>query len=506
MRLLNVFEWYRDQRLPDEEPDEIALGLGGELPQIDEVTHTVDVAHPDGGVHRTEHYRDELEVAHDYRRADGTVFLRKPAGPAADKFPVTPYVLVGHDGRPVRAWRRVTGWHWHWLRWLAGDAERVFLVTDSRFALGNILPRMDDRFFLLHLIHNNHTVGDRRWDSTLSPDYEPLFRRMRMVDGLVTLTERQSEDVAQRFGRSTTSSWCPIRSSCRSCRDHAGAGAGGLRDRVPAGGQKRLQHAIEAFALVVAKRPEATPADLRQRQAAAGPAAAGHRRARRGRQGPADGHDRHAKHELLRATGFLMTSVNEGYPLATLESMAFGCPVVSYDIKYGPRDQITDGVDGFIVPAGDVEAVAERCVQMIDSPGPGRRPLAQRRPEGRRPRLARVPPGLDARLRDGRVAASRPGTTGRSRAGRARARLGRAGGCVPTASRPPPARGAGARGLGDHRAGGAGLLGHAADRGALAQGCPEDQDGRARRGLSGDRARWWPFRYARSRAGVASSG
>ena len=141
-----------------------------------------------------------------------------PAGPAADKFPVTPYVLVGHDGRPVRAWRKVGGWHWHWLRWLAGDAERVFLVTDSRFALGNILPRMDDRFFLLHLIHNNHTVGERRWDSPLSPDYEPLFRRMRMVDGLVTLTGRQSEDVAQRFGRVNNLFVVPNRVELPSCR------------------------------------------------------------------------------------------------------------------------------------------------------------------------------------------------------------------------------------------------------------------------------------------------
>ena len=32
--------------------------------------------------------------------------------------------------------------------------------------------------------------------------------------------------------------------------------------------------------------------------------------------------------------------------------MSHGCPVISYDIKYGPREQITDGVDGFLTPAG----------------------------------------------------------------------------------------------------------------------------------------------------------
>ena len=368
MRLLNVFEWYREQRLPEEEPDETALELEGVLPRIDEVTHSVDVAHPDGGIYRTEHYRDELEVAHDYRRADGTVFLRMPAGPVAEKHPVTPYVLVGHDGRPVRAWRKVGGWHWHWLRWLAGDAERVFLVTDSRFALGDILPRADDRFFLLHLIHNNHTVRERRWDSPLSPDYEPLFDRMRMVDGLVTLTTRQSEDVAQRFGRSNNLFVVPNPVELPELPETMPTRARAdfvIVSRLE--GQKRLQHAIQAFALVVAKRPEATLriyGNGKQRE-----------RLQRlidklgvGGQVRLMGFDRHAKAQLVSATGFLMTSVNEGYPLATLESMSFGCPVVSYDIKYGPRDQITDGVDGFIVPAGDVEAIAERCVQMIDSP------------------------------------------------------------------------------------------------------------------------------------------
>ena len=57
-----------------------------------------------------------------------------------------------------------------------------------------------------------------------------------------------------------------------------------------------------------------------------------------------------------------------GIRYVTLEDFRFGCPVLSYDIKYGPRDQITDGVDGFLVPAGDLTAMADRVVQLIDDP------------------------------------------------------------------------------------------------------------------------------------------
>ena len=42
--------------------------------------------------------------------------------------------------------------------------------------------------------------------------------------------------------------------------------------------------------------------------------------------------------------------------------------MVSYDIKYGPREQITDGVDGFLTPAGDLETFADRVVRMIRDP------------------------------------------------------------------------------------------------------------------------------------------
>lgn len=364
MRLLNLYEWYREERLLPEERDAGAVELGEALPELPGVSRTADVEHPDGTVYYTRHIKNDQEIARDFRRADGTVYLRQPMeGPA-----VTPWVLVDHDDRPLRTWPTTHGWQWHWLRWLAGDAERVFLVTDSRFALFPILPRDDDRFHLLHLIHNNHTVGRRRWDSQLSADYEPLFRQIKLLDGLVTLTERQSQDVAQRFGRTANLFVVPNPVELPELPDPMPPRAKAdfvIVSRLDK--QKRLHHAVEAFAKVVKERPEAT---LR---------IYGHGaleeelRAQINGLGVGDniklaGFDPQAKREFLTATGLLMTSTHEGYPLATLESMAFGCPVVSYDIRYGPRDQITDGVDGFIVPPEDTDAVAERCIRMIDSP------------------------------------------------------------------------------------------------------------------------------------------
>ena len=79
------------------------------------------------------------------------------------------------------------------------------------------------------------------------------------------------------------------------------------------------------------------------------------------------GHDPNARHALRHASAFMMTSAYEGYPLSTLESMSYGCPVVSYDIKYGPREQIEDGVNGFLVPRRDIVAMADRVIELLES-------------------------------------------------------------------------------------------------------------------------------------------
>jgi glycosyltransferase involved in cell wall biosynthesis len=61
---------------------------------------------------------------------------------------------------------------------------------------------------------------------------------------------------------------------------------------------------------------------------------------------------------------WLCGSYVEGFGLPSLEAMACRCPVVSTDAG-GPADFVKSGWNGYLVPVGDVEALANRLVDVL---------------------------------------------------------------------------------------------------------------------------------------------
>jgi glycosyltransferase involved in cell wall biosynthesis len=64
---------------------------------------------------------------------------------------------------------------------------------------------------------------------------------------------------------------------------------------------------------------------------------------------------------------FLLTSLNEGTPVVAIEALAAGVPVVATDAG-GTRTVVDDGETGFVVPVGDVDALADRLTTLRDEP------------------------------------------------------------------------------------------------------------------------------------------
>ena len=62
---------------------------------------------------------------------------------------------------------------------------------------------------------------------------------------------------------------------------------------------------------------------------------------------------------LRRAHVFVHPSFEDGFGYAPMEALAVGVPVIVTD-QTGMAEYVQEGVNGSVVPAGDVEALAER--------------------------------------------------------------------------------------------------------------------------------------------------
>lgn len=69
--------------------------------------------------------------------------------------------------------------------------------------------------------------------------------------------------------------------------------------------------------------------------------------------------------EYLRSSIYVMSSRYEGFGMVLLESMSYGLPVISFACPCGPKDIITDGVDGILCENGNVEQLAKGMIRLL---------------------------------------------------------------------------------------------------------------------------------------------
>ena len=64
----------------------------------------------------------------------------------------------------------------------------------------------------------------------------------------------------------------------------------------------------------------------------------------------------------------LLTSRVEGFSLTVMESLSHGCPVISFNINYGPSDMIDNSKNGYLIKFGDEDKLASRMLTLLTQP------------------------------------------------------------------------------------------------------------------------------------------
>jgi glycosyltransferase involved in cell wall biosynthesis len=131
--------------------------------------------------------------------------------------------------------------------------------------------------------------------------------------------------------------------------------------------QKGFDRLLDAFAAVAAKHP-----DWSLRICGAGrlrgELEAQIERLGLGRQARLLGNVEDIDRELASASIFVLSSRFEGLPMAMIEAMSKGLPIIAFDAPTGPGEVIEDGCSGLLISNGDVGALAAAISALIERP------------------------------------------------------------------------------------------------------------------------------------------
>ncbi len=271
--------------------------------------------------------------------------------------------LFEADGTPVEVHDSLDQINHLCLDRLIGDSPAFVTSEDrlvDRYLIGYPNP-LARRLFVIHNAHLKEPYDDLR---AIRPTFRPVFEARAKVDAVVFLTATQRAEAEARYGR--TDSFRVVPHAARPATPTPGIERDPnlviMMARLDV--QKQVDHAIQAFAEVHARLPQA-----RLEIYGLGPDLASLRKlvADLGLRKVVSlkGFTREPGLAYQRGSLCMMTSRFEGAPLTLLEAMSYGCPVVSYDLRYGPADVITDGVDGFLVRYGDRKAMAQTVASLL---------------------------------------------------------------------------------------------------------------------------------------------
>lgn len=64
---------------------------------------------------------------------------------------------------------------------------------------------------------------------------------------------------------------------------------------------------------------------------------------------------------------FVLTSDFEGFGMVLVEALSYSIPVIAYDVKFGPREIIEEGINGCLINAGNINELSNKVLYLIQN-------------------------------------------------------------------------------------------------------------------------------------------
>ncbi len=312
--------------------------------------------------------KDDGELAHEsYFRPDGTIALTKRSAIKNGVATALSIQLINREGRLERQFSSEAELLAYWLGQLVKEAGKSLFIVDRCAEFYAPLLAAIQKFRspsrIVPVMHSVHTGGDV-FAGVLNGFYKAVLEDIQAPDALVVFTEEQKQDIIRRFGNANI----PVIP-----HSHKRVGnnpAPGKRNRFRVvyaarfAPEKNHHLALKAFRQVIDAIPQA---ELHLY-------GFGEKRQEIADQINGLGlKDKVFVKDYTPDIGAVyqeaglsvLTSGIEAFCLGVLESLSHGCPVISFDIKYGPHSMIRNGVNGYLVPFNDVDALATKMIEVL---------------------------------------------------------------------------------------------------------------------------------------------
>nr|WP_152658507.1 glycosyltransferase [Oceanobacillus sp. CFH 90083] len=251
----------------------------------------------------------------------------------------------------------------YFLKKIIGDEEPIIMIDRNKRYSSLFTGRKQLNAKTISVIHSTY-FSNIKFRSKLNKHYQDVLNSPYSFDNIVVLTNNQKRDIEKQFG---IKNLVAIPHPCQ-IADNLDEKTPQTNKLISVGrlsSEKNLDHLLEIIAIVKKSIPDVLleiygsgkeqknlknltqKLDLKNNVKF---------------KGYVDNvHDVYASGEL-----FLFAGQAEGFTMSVLESLSCGCPVGSYNVRYGVDEMILGEKNGFLVEFGDKEKFSEKIITYLN--------------------------------------------------------------------------------------------------------------------------------------------